>query len=487
MSQLTEQEIIRAALPFIRSHYKFRPRGEAIMETRYDVAAAGGVIADGYLAFDSEEGEPFIVTVESTSQTTRDEVVYTIQNKLLNWDSLACTALLLAAGYTYFHYHGHNIAQTLGEIPTVLILSGGLCLGLFLFRLLLGWMRRYRYIYAIEQFKQYDATEQWIALGEDVFTSEVDKDFLELKEQCVDNGFGLVMVNQESTVQLLITPARDAVVENREGVVFQDRGVGTKTSRSTQLKKWFGNKTSRISKARSTVGLNRYRSGFFKQLITFLLGLSVIIGIYYEEWQDSPIAYVNESKYQRDQLIKSKKLQVENKGYLIEEDDFLNWDSLTGNYLDLKEAIWPGKKSETSTVIYDPEELLELDANQNKEVKTSTQVIVSSKDGHKTNYDCERFYNFTGALYLVQDAVYTDLSVAQRRWRLLIDANLSANILWLGCFGHETEYLVYHQLMFTEKTEAKTAATTILKELKSKAIPYQTLKIRTLRKPSITK
>jgi len=100
LSQLTEQEIIRAALPFIRSHYKFRPRGEAIM--------------------------------------------YTIQNKLLNWDSLACTALLLAAGYTYFHYHGHNIAQTLGEIPTVLILSGGLCLGLFLFRLLLGWMRRYR-------------------------------------------------------------------------------------------------------------------------------------------------------------------------------------------------------------------------------------------------------------------------------------------------------------------------------------------------------
>lgn len=482
LSHLTEQEIIRAGLPFIRSHYKFRPRGEAIMETRYDVAAVGGVIADGYLAFDTEEGEPFIVTVESTSQKTRDEVVYDIQNKLLNWDSLASTSILLTGAYAYYHYKGYNIAQTLGEIPTVLILTGAFCLGLFFFRQLLGWMRRYRYIYAIEQFKQYDATEQWIALGEDVFTSHVDRDFVELKEQCVDNGFGLVMVNKELEVQMLITPARDAVNENRQGVVFHDQDVVLKTSRSKQVKKWLSDKTSRISKARSTVGLSRYRSGFYKQLLTMILSLSIISGIYYKEWRDSPIAYVDEDKYQRDQLIKSKDVRVEEKGYFIEEGELFNWDSITGNYLSLEESIWEDDLPATSEIVYEEGALLELDANPKNSEAARTEIVVSSRTGSSASYDCERFYNFTGALYLVQDGVYSDLSVAQGRLRLLTNAGFTTNLLWLGCFDESTQYVVYYQLMFPDRSEAVAAAKATIREIKQKKIPYGTLKIRSLRK-----
>ncbi len=481
MRQLTEQEIIRAALPFIRSHYKFRPRGEAIMETRYDVAAAGGVIADGYLAFNTEEGAPFIVTVESTSRNTRDEVVYAIQNNLLNWDSIACTSLVIAASYIYYHYHGYNVAQTLGEIVTVLILAGGFCLGLFFFRGLLGWMRRYRYIYAIEQFKQYDATEQWIALGEDVFDSHLDKDFLELREQCVDNGFGLVLVNSELAVQMLVTPARDAVIENRQGVVFKDR-ENVSANTSTNLKKWLVNKTSRISKARSTIGLSRYRAGFFKQLMTLLFGLSIIFGIYYTEWKDSPIAYVNEDEYQRDQLIKSKDVRVESKGYLMEEDGSLNWDSITGDYLSLEESIWRDDARATSAVVYEPEELLELDANPKDENKASTEIVVGTGDGQKITYDCERFYNFTDSLYLLQDGIYASLSVAQQRQRVLNKANFTASILWLGCFGDQTKYVVYYGLMYPKRTEATTVAESIINDLKTRSIPFRTLKIRTLHK-----
>ena len=122
------------------------------------------------------------------------------------------------------------------------------------------WLRKKRYIYAIEQFKQYEATEQWIALGEDVFESHLVKDFVELREQCVDNGFGLVMVDKNLDVQMLITPARDAVIENRKGLVFEDQGRIVKTPQNTVFKKWFRDKTSRISKARSTVGLSRYLS-----------------------------------------------------------------------------------------------------------------------------------------------------------------------------------------------------------------------------------
>jgi len=452
------------------------------METRYDVAAEGGVIADGYLAFDTEEGEPFIVTVESTSQKMREEVIYAIQNKLLNWDSLACTSLTLAAIYVYYHHEGYNIAQTLGEIPTVLLLSGGFCLGLFFFRLLLGWMRRYRYIYAIEQFKQYDATEQWIALGEDVFESHVDKDLVELKEQCVDNGFGLVMVNPDLDVQMLITPARDAVNENRKGLVFEGQAAIVQPSRGKQIKNWLGITTSRLSKARSTVGLGRYRANFYKQIITVLLGLSMISGIFYNEWRDSPIAYIDEDKYQRDQLIKSKDVRAEKKGYLIEESRLLNWDSITGNYLSLEESIWDDDTPATSEIVYEEDDLLELEANPKSGNKSQTEILVGSRDGLATNYDCERFYNFTGALYLVQDGVYSDLSVAQRRLQLLSNAGFPANVLWLGCFGEGTEYVVYYQLMFPERPEAMSTAKTIIRDLKRKEIPYGTLKIRTLRK-----
>lgn len=482
MSPLTEQEVIHAALPFIRSHYKFRPRGEAIMETRYNVATNTGVIADGYLAFDTEEGEPFIVTMESTCPITCDEVIYSIQNKLLNWDSLAASTVLLAATYAYFHHQGYNVAQTLGEIPTILLLTGGSCLGLFFFRLLLGWMRRYRYIYAVEQFKQYDATEQWIALSEFVFPSNVDKNFIELREQCVDNGLGLVIVNAERQVQTLITPSRDAVISDRKGVVFEDRKLVVNTSRRSQITKWLGEKTSRFSKARSTVGLSRYRAGFFKQLLTMILGLSVIAGIYYKEWKDSPIAYVNEAKYQRDQLIKSKDVQVEGKGYVIEESKLVNWDSISGRYLSLEESIWDNDAPASSNIVYETDDLLELEANPKNGQKSSTEIVVGTRDGISASYDCERFYNFTGALYLVQDGVYSDLSVAQRRLRLLTNAGFTTNLLWLGCFGKNTEYVVYYQLLFPDRPEAVATAKATIRTLKQKEIPYGTLKIRTLRK-----
>ena len=453
------------------------------METRYDVEASGGVIADGYLAFDNEEGEPFIVTVESTSHKSRDEVIYAIQNKLLNWDSLAITTIFLTAIYVYFNFHGDNVSQTIGSIPTIFLVTGGFCLGLFLFRILLGWMKRYRYIYAIEQFKQYDATEQWIALGEDVFSSHVDKNFIELKEQCVDNGFGLVMVNHKHEVSLLITPAREAVNANREGLVIEGKKqqIGNQ-SFLEQGAKWCTNKARRIIKARPTVGLSRYRSGFYKQLLTIFLGLTIMTGIYCKEWMDSPIAYVDEDKYQRDLLIKAKNVRSEDKGFLIEEGNLHNWDSITGNYLTLEESIWEDDALATSEIFYEKGELLELEANPNERSSSQTEILVGNRDGVAASYDCERFYNFTGSLFLVQDGIYADLITAQQRLRRINKAGLEGNLLWLGCFGEGTKYVVYYQLMFPDRSEAVSVAADVIKELKQKEIPYGTLKIRTLQK-----
>jgi len=479
---LTEQQIIRAALPFIRSHYKYRPRGPGGMETRYDVATKEGLIADGYIAFESETGAPFIVTVESTSQQSREEVIYTIQNNLLSWDSVALASLLVAGGYAWVHGKGFNTTQHIGEIPTVLLLIGAISIGLFSFRILLGWMRRYRYIYAIEQFKRYQVTEQWIALGEDVFKRSLDKDYFELQEQCVDNGIGLVIVNTDLTVEIVFTPSREAVHTDRAVVAFGDRATVVKKSKRKKAAQWLKQNTSRLSKARPTIGLGRYRAGFYKQLITLSLGLSIIGGIFYNEWRDSPIAYVDEATYQRDQLIQSKKIRPESSDYFIEEGEKLYSDSISGNYLSLEESPGVNQNGNNNNQIANSGELLELNANPVNGGKASQEIRVGTAAGGYMDYDCERFYNFTGAVYLVQDGVFAEVATAMRRIELLTNAGFTANLMQLSCFGNEPGYAVYFDLMYSNKSEAQTVARKYQKLLKARAIPYGELKIRTLKR-----
>ncbi|MDO8367853.1 MAG: hypothetical protein Q7T20_13715, partial [Saprospiraceae bacterium] len=66
----------------------------------------------------------------------------------------------------------------------------------------------YRYIFAIQQFKQYFADEQWVAIAEDVFPSPIDPYLLELRNQCVYNGIGLAIVPLEGMVRKVIDPSR---------------------------------------------------------------------------------------------------------------------------------------------------------------------------------------------------------------------------------------------------------------------------------------
>ena len=83
---------------------------------------------------------------------------------------------------------------------------------------------------------------------------------------------------------------------------------------------------------------------------------------------------------------------------------------------------------------------------------------------------------------MIQDGIYEDLTAAQQRLRRINKAGLNGNLLWLGCFGEGTKYVVYYQLMFPVRSEAVSVAKSVIEELKQKEIPYGTLKIRTLRK-----
>jgi hypothetical protein len=178
------------------------------METALDNVSESGLVADGMLRFKKTDGAYFICTYEATSLEKSGEVKYVLNVAYFLWDCLAFGAMLSAMLYAWFYaarlpwLAGLQVAGNIG----LLLGIGGMGF--------LGWYftmqkwRKYRYIYAIEQFKRYFADEQWIALGADVFIAPHDPYMEELKQQCIYNGFGLAVVNWDGAVRTLSTPSR---------------------------------------------------------------------------------------------------------------------------------------------------------------------------------------------------------------------------------------------------------------------------------------
>ena len=54
MNQVTEDEIKKEVLKFLRGYYKNRPRATDI-EVSSDLRGVGGIVADGFLAFKEED------------------------------------------------------------------------------------------------------------------------------------------------------------------------------------------------------------------------------------------------------------------------------------------------------------------------------------------------------------------------------------------------------------------------------------------------
>lgn len=86
----------------------------------------------------------------------------------------------------------------------------------WLFTYIFPFVDRYHYIQAVEQFKQYQADEQWIAVGADVFESKNASELMELKDQCIKSGFGLMEVTEDLVVSIIIAPSRIPILRKRQ-------------------------------------------------------------------------------------------------------------------------------------------------------------------------------------------------------------------------------------------------------------------------------
>jgi hypothetical protein len=206
---LSEDAIKKAFIPYLKSFYKYRYEFQPeTLETALDNVSESGLVADGMLRFRKTDGAYFTCTYEATSLEKSGEVKYVLNVVYFLWDCLAFGMLLAAVVYAWFYavrLPWLAGLQAPGNIGLLLGMSG---MGFLAWYFTMQKWRKYRYIYAIEQFKHYFADEQWIAIGADVFIAPHDPYMEELKRQCVYNGFGLAVVNWDGAVRTLSTPSR---------------------------------------------------------------------------------------------------------------------------------------------------------------------------------------------------------------------------------------------------------------------------------------
>ena len=168
-----------------------------------------GVAIDAQLAFQQPDLEWFTATVEATGVGEAQEILYR-KNwfKLLAYAGLAglLTVLLFLAGT---QVQGEYIEQWLGG-PA----AWGLVLFVFLTTTLITALtlasgRGFRYIYAVEQFKRFHASAQWVAYDAAIFNEEgvPEKYLAELHRQVIAGGFGLLEILPGSKVRDVIEPS----------------------------------------------------------------------------------------------------------------------------------------------------------------------------------------------------------------------------------------------------------------------------------------
>lgn len=220
MALLNENDIKSAFLPFLREFYRFRYEYNPLTVTSsLDNVSSDGHIADGLLMFQKQDGSPFSCTFEATSTETREEVVFTKNQTHFLWDSLICGLLLSTITLVTLYVDNATWLANLTLLSKWGLTLGLLLVGFFSWYFLATNSKKYRTIYAIEQFKRYYADDQWIALAEDVFPSPSHPYYLELKKQCIYQGIGLAIVYKDQPVRLIAAPSNLKPIHKSKKIV----------------------------------------------------------------------------------------------------------------------------------------------------------------------------------------------------------------------------------------------------------------------------
>ena len=480
MYHLSESQIKKVAIRFLKSFYKDRPR-QGNTTAGYDLHAEGNVIIDGHLTFVQENGQEFLATFEATSIDSEAEVIYRLRKIKLLLEAFAIASaivlfgLAIALAYRDYVITFRNWQETLIYIASA-VFGIGIIATILIYR-----AHRFRYIYAVEQFKRYHADEQWIALADDVFDSPQNKYLLELKKQCIKNGFGLFTINQHLEGQLMITPARDEVFKNkRKGLSGFDSGMFNKFKVNKLAGAFTGFKNKFKRKSSSSISTNRFIDHNYWPALTSTLSLLAIGSIFYFQLRDTSKVYVKDELVYRTDLLNAKKTKEVYGDDLIDTlamDRYPNSAGIHGvlSELEFLEDIQlPEIEAEMNYIFPSKNDQI---VNSENDIK----FLISVENGSYYTYDCERLFHFKGTNYLLQDNVFKMWTNAFNRIRFLKQKGIFAHAIQTGCFDDKSaEYIVFYEIIFDKKGEAEAAFPEYIGELESAEIKTANAKIRKL-------
>lgn len=454
---LTEKIIQKVALGFLKNYYKYRPRMlKEPTVTSLDMRTQGGIIADGFYSFKKPDGKDFLATFEATSYHTKREVTYKKQRNILTWDGLAVGCILTTFLFSYGFVYNHFTVKELGAWVTLAAI--GLCIFFFtmMYRLIGASFSRYRYIYAVEQFKKYHADEQWVAIGHDVFESSLDKYLKELKRQCVYNGFGLLAVDKKFEPQVIITPARQELFHGkRKKRQFSKRpSVLARFAPKTSV---FGKLSERLRQSRKEeeAQLSRFSRTYAHQMLIASICLFLMGGIFIRELADADLIVLDKDEHFQSVNDLSKGSDKPEPQGLIVDTAYQNSTEKLG--IDQEWWVIANEQKRRRDALANDEEYVPSEYS----LFTSADqidVLLTLPSGEYLAYDCERFMNFDGKKYVVQEGAYFDFQAASHRMQILANNNLISNVLNLACFSKtETDYIVFYSQLFNTKRDAERA------------------------------
>jgi hypothetical protein len=475
MEMLSEDIIKRAGLRFLKTYYRQRERsGGGANTVSYDVETEGGIIVDVLLSFLTPQGKPFRAALEATSKLSKEEVIYYLQKNLLFWDSFTAASILTALLFGYSYAFKHFTIHQFGIIATVLLLLMSMAMLGFLFAKAVGWRNRYQYIYAIEQFKKYHVDEQWIAVGFDVFDHPEDELLLELREQCVINGFGLVEINADEEARVLITPSRKEIFgKERVNLAFERRDNAVKQGQVSRYSKVWNNPVADKLKAPVAKQIKRYQLGYVRQALLSGFAFLAMGGIFHRQLQDQEFNYIDEADYTKSMIEFGDTTFAELEEYVLDSAALAPIIKKEPGYLETilnnngpTEELLSGDSAEIA-LDYASSDLppLEIEAIPDK----AFEVIVVTEGGKQIRYGCERLSNLKGRYFLVLENIYTNAGVAQKRLARLSGADIPVNAFSMSCFVKgDQRYLVYYDLFYDDEKETGQALSKFRKMLKAK-------------------
>ncbi len=466
MDFISEDSIKTAALSFFKTYYKHRRRiGET--EARANMGTEDGIIADGLLRFPVEVGKEFVATFEATSVATAHEVKYQTRSTRLWWDSAMVGTLLTAIVFAWLYglktiTIGHDYVWTAAIFVLIAI-----CFFTLAYRLIFRNIKAYRQIYAVEQFKLYHADEQWIVIGEDVFNDRGNKYMKELRRQCVNHGFGLLVVENDTDIRKIVTPSLDPMDGEK-----RKRGVFSPLAPEEAGKEH--EKIATKGKGFRWDRENRFKYKFWWQLAFLLLGFLIIFGILLKEWRDKPVLVVDDSekyKKQRRQILidsepETRYFFIDSGMYVIPFNDSISgYDLDQVAFYDFEDDYFEYRKwqqdslDEARRQNLTPEQLDSLvELWKNKKDEASIASVTPKQKGKKKKgipTVCLPYAKWYGPQYICKDGVYSTRSAAEFRISQINKAGLVGHWVRGGCFrGYGPCYIVYIERLYGNKNSA---------------------------------